>query len=188
MVRDDEVSDDPIMNQYGTPSDEDDFIEYDDRPPPRRTRQSKPTRRSTRNSNRRHDSEDEFGAPKRQLRQRTSKPNYELPPLDISAELMQEAITNVAGPSLNLYSSITRLEANVDLSNILNNVVALIFASILILSSPLITNKLFIKSFNLRTAEIGFMSEGFLPSKLNMFLAFQINRFKLTGKGQDESP
>ncbi|ORX34940.1 hypothetical protein BD324DRAFT_609696 [Kockovaella imperatae] len=98
----DDGSDDQLGG-FGTPSDDDEgsFIEYDDRPPPRRAtrRRAQPPRRSTRNSNRRADSDDDFGAPKRQLRQRTSKVNYELPPLDISAELVQETIANAAGAS-----------------------------------------------------------------------------------------
>ena len=102
---DDEASDDPIGDDYGTPSGEDDLNSWDDgrrRSSTRVTRsrpKPQPARRSTRNSNRQRDSEDEYGRPKRQLRERTSKINYELPPLDISAELRQDAIANVAGPS-----------------------------------------------------------------------------------------
>ena len=101
---DDDGSDDPIGDDYGTPSGEDDLNSWDDgrrrsrrvsRPRPK----PQPARRSTRNSNRRMDSDDEYGRPTRQLRERTSKVNYELPPLDISAELRQDAIANVAGSS-----------------------------------------------------------------------------------------
>ena len=100
-------SDDPLQHDYESPDDADGLESRS--PSPRRrsrrgTRASAPSRpaprRSTRVSARAaHDSDDDYGAPKRQLRQRTGKVNYELPPLDISAEIMPDAIASVSGPS-----------------------------------------------------------------------------------------
>ena len=103
-TQEEDVSDDPLQDQWGTPDDDDD--DYSRSVSPRRPRKktrstvrSAPTRRSTRNSRRAADSDEEYGAPKRKLRERTSKPNYQLPPLDISAELVQDTIASAAGPS-----------------------------------------------------------------------------------------
>lgn len=74
--------------------DDDNFL--DDSPPRRRT-----TRRATRSSARATrsaramDSDDSYGA-KRTLRKRASRPNYELPPMDISAEIQAAEIMNNA--------------------------------------------------------------------------------------------
>jgi hypothetical protein len=101
-----DVSEDPLQR----PFDEEDDLESRSRSPspaPRRARSTRtavrgPVRRSTRQSTRANqdqESDDDFAKPKRQLRQRTSKVNYELPPLDISAEVMQDAIAGVARPN-----------------------------------------------------------------------------------------
>ena len=76
-----EESDDPIALHS---NDEDETPE--ESPQMRRTR-SQPTRntRATRNSNRRVS--ENYVEPVRRLRDRTSRPNYQIPPLDISAEL-----------------------------------------------------------------------------------------------------
>lgn len=109
-AEDAEESEDPMQNNFR--SDYEDEEEDDvESPAVRRRPVRKPLRmvaaaarsgprRSTRTSARaQHDSDDEYGAPKRELRQRTSKVNYELPPLDISAELIQDAVAGVSGPS-----------------------------------------------------------------------------------------
>lgn len=86
-------SPDEVVDDYEE-QDDDNFL--DDSPPRRR-----PTRRATRSSvratrsTRAMDSDDSYGA-KRTLRKRASRPNYELPPMDISAEIQAAEIMNNA--------------------------------------------------------------------------------------------
>ncbi|ORY30784.1 hypothetical protein BCR39DRAFT_528294 [Naematelia encephala] len=93
----DDLSEDPMTRNFD--EDEDSYASAS--PPPRRTRskarRSGPTRRTTRQSARNHDSDDDVPV-RRNLRERTSKVNYQLPPLDISAELASEVIDNVSRP------------------------------------------------------------------------------------------
>ncbi len=92
-----EVSEDPLHRAFGDDEEDDDDLESRSVSPPRRaTRLSArgPVRRSTRKSARADSDQDK---PVRQLRQRTSKINYELPPLDLSAE-MQDTISGAARP------------------------------------------------------------------------------------------
>ncbi|EJT48969.1 TAT-binding protein [Trichosporon asahii var. asahii CBS 2479] len=87
-------SPDEVVDDYEEQDDDDNFL--DDSPPRRR-----PTRRATRSSvratrsTRAMDSDDSYGA-KRTLRKRASRPNYELPPMDISAEIQAAEIMNNA--------------------------------------------------------------------------------------------
>lgn len=96
----------------------DNFVEMDDgddgdsfvsASPPRRrtTRQTRSaaaaTRRSTRTRRADPDSDEEYGAKGRRLRKRESRPNYQLPPMDISAEIaaadvLNKAIAAASGP------------------------------------------------------------------------------------------
>ena len=94
-----DVSEDPLNRAF----DEDDEVETPEASPRlRRTTRSSAregVRRSTRQTARAiQDSDNDYARPKRQLRQRTSKVNYELPPLDISAEIVQDAIAGAARP------------------------------------------------------------------------------------------
>jgi hypothetical protein len=96
-VSDDDASEDPMARGFHDA--EDDDFESRSSSPVRRTRASArriPTRRSARQSAR-HDSDDDFAGHKRNLRERP-KVNYELPPLDISAEILQNAIAGASRP------------------------------------------------------------------------------------------
>lgn len=84
--------------------DADSFVSHS---PPRRkttrqTRSAAATRRSTRTRRADPDSDDEYGKKGRNLRKRESRPNYELPPMDISAEIaaadVNRAIASASGP------------------------------------------------------------------------------------------
>ena len=57
------------------------------------------TTRSAARRSRRQPARGEHDSPKRQLRQRTSKVNYELPPLDVSADIVQDAIEAARRPN-----------------------------------------------------------------------------------------
>ncbi|GMK54220.1 hypothetical protein CspeluHIS016_0108060 [Cutaneotrichosporon spelunceum] len=84
--------------------DKDSFVSMT--PPRRKTRQTRSTvapRRSTRGRRAEPDSDDEYGSKGRNLRKRESRPNYQLPPMDISAEIaaadmLNKAIATTSGP------------------------------------------------------------------------------------------
>ncbi|WVW81401.1 hypothetical protein I302_103394 [Kwoniella bestiolae CBS 10118] len=111
-VSDEHASSDPLGNYEDEEDEEDDSISRSSHDSPRkrktrsnrRTTRSMPTRRSTRSANKRADpdSDDEYGAGgRRNLRTRTSKPNYHIPTLDeISKEIsMAEAMAAAARPN-----------------------------------------------------------------------------------------
>ena len=67
----------------------------------RRTAAPANVRRSTRNTRRSRQisDDDDFEAPKRQLRERHNRPDYTIPPaLDNNTELVPEAVANISGP------------------------------------------------------------------------------------------
>ncbi|BEI93938.1 uncharacterized protein CcaverHIS019_0603970 [Cutaneotrichosporon cavernicola] len=84
--------------------DKDSFVSVT--PPRRKTRQTRSTvapRRSTRGRRAEPESDDEYGSKGRNLRKRDSRPNYQLPPMDISAEIaaadmINKAIASASGP------------------------------------------------------------------------------------------
>jgi hypothetical protein len=104
-------SDDPIAKDFIHDDTENDDLESDYGRPrqrqrqvqrrPKPTRSSKrSTRSSARNRNRRDEEEDEDdGIPvKKRLRERKSAVNYALPPADLSAEILQDAIATASRP------------------------------------------------------------------------------------------
>jgi len=103
-------SDDPIANDFIHDDTENDDLESDygrprrqqrqvqRRPKPRQSKRS--TRSSARTRNRRdEEEEDDDGIPfKKRLRERKSAVNYALPPADLSAEILQDAIATASRP------------------------------------------------------------------------------------------
>ncbi|WWC57746.1 uncharacterized protein I303_100280 [Kwoniella dejecticola CBS 10117] len=115
-VSDDHVSSDDPLGNYGQEEeeDEDDLISRSSQESPRKRKtrrsgrnintRSMPTRRSTRSARKKadQDSDDEYGGGgKRNLRTRTSKPNYHIPTLDdLSKEIsMAEAMAAASRPN-----------------------------------------------------------------------------------------
>lgn len=94
---DGDASSDPMVKGF---EEEDDDLESRNSSPPRRNTRTQARRQPPRRSARqtaRHDSDDEYARPKRSLRERP-KVNYELPPMDISAEILQNAIAGASRP------------------------------------------------------------------------------------------
>ncbi|WVF66682.1 hypothetical protein IAT40_001423 [Kwoniella sp. CBS 6097] len=102
-------SDDPIVNYDD--DEEDDMASYSDGRSPQKkktrgrgpARRAPTARRTTRNSTkRRDDSEEEYGAGRRNLRDRTSRPNYHIPTLDEISKndiILDEAIAAASRPN-----------------------------------------------------------------------------------------
>jgi len=94
------ASEDPLQEPYSghsTVDSEDDLESASPAPLRRTTRSRTSARQATKNGkNRRVSLREE--SPPRKLRERTSKVNYQLPPLDISAELLPDAIARASGP------------------------------------------------------------------------------------------
>jgi hypothetical protein len=98
FIQDDNTEEDGLESDYGHPRQRQRQRQAPRRPKPRPAKRS--TRSSARARNRRDDEEeDDDGIPfKKRLRERKSAVNYALPPADLSAEILQDAIATASRP------------------------------------------------------------------------------------------